>query len=721
MTDSVISRSARGAPAIARIAQWSNPNNLVPSAPHGVEVLAVERSNATFKVDEMTSILYNKARLERERKVLKVMESEPVFSKRERFFQGRTERFYHAMQMMKRIAVLKKELNWTDEDFGIACELVDQPLPIALHVGMFLPTMRNQTTEEQKKAWLQKCEDFEYIGAYAQTEMGHGSNVQGVETTATYIEETEEFELNSPTLTAAKWWIGSLGRTANHCVLMARLICKGKDYGPHTFFVPLRSLKDHTLLPRVFVMDLGPKMAYQSVDNGTLLFDHYRIPRFNMLAKFSHVTKDGTYVKPKQGEERANYGTMIMVRARMVQAASTTAARAATIAVRYSAIRRQFANPEASAGDQLAKEYQKSSSRPIETAVIDYSSQQYRLFSTIAKAYALHFTGVAMKNLFETFQEGARELLPEVHATSSGLKSFCTTMAIDCIIDMRTSCGGHGYHQFSGMAGFPDFYAIHCRLATVEGDNWVLTQQTTRYLLNVYRTLRQSKGASTSTASANRYIAATFSPDFDARRMTATSDSDLLTPQVLIDAYAYRAGKLVRDLAESIDSGATTFAESLVDVYRLSKAHCQLFVVECFFRNLETLKAKANAEIVKVLTTLANLYALHCMEIELGEFLGSGYVSPKQGDMVRRNVRSLTKDVRPNAVALVDAWVLPDFLLNSSLGRQDGRVYEHMFEWAAEEPLNTGSNWPVVDGYEEYIKPLTTGSAFRKSSPTARL
>ena len=61
------------------------------------------------------------------------------------------------------------------------------------------------------------------------------------------------------------------------------------------------------------------------------------------------------------------------------------------------------------------------------------STQQYRLFTTIAKAYALHFTGVAMRELFETFQQGRRELLPEVHATSSGLKSFCTGMAIECV------------------------------------------------------------------------------------------------------------------------------------------------------------------------------------------------------------------------------------------------------------------------------------------------
>lgn len=64
-----------------------------------------------------------------------------------------------------------------------------------------------------------------------------------LETTATYIPATQEFEIHSPTLTSSKWWIGALGKTATHGVVQAKLIMPdGKDMGPHLFFVQLRSL-----------------------------------------------------------------------------------------------------------------------------------------------------------------------------------------------------------------------------------------------------------------------------------------------------------------------------------------------------------------------------------------------------------------------------------------------------------------------------------------------
>ena len=76
-----------------------------------------------------------------------------------------------------------------------------------------------------------------------QTELGHGTAVSQLETTATFLPLTQEFEIHSPTLTSSKGWIGSLGNTSTHGVLQAKLILPGgKDVGPHLFFIQLRSM-----------------------------------------------------------------------------------------------------------------------------------------------------------------------------------------------------------------------------------------------------------------------------------------------------------------------------------------------------------------------------------------------------------------------------------------------------------------------------------------------
>ena len=118
---------------------------------------------------------------------------------------------------------------------------------------MFIPTIEGQGTEEQKQALLPKCRSLEIIGTYAQTELGHGTFIRGLETTATYHVDTQQFIIHSPTQTATKWWPGGLGKTATHAVVMARLFVGGKDHGMHAFVVQLRCLQTHWSLEGVTI------------------------------------------------------------------------------------------------------------------------------------------------------------------------------------------------------------------------------------------------------------------------------------------------------------------------------------------------------------------------------------------------------------------------------------------------------------------------------------
>lgn len=183
-------------------------------------------------------------------------------------------------------------------------------------------------------------------------------------------------------------------------------------------------------------------------------FDHYRVPRISLLAKHSSIKPgSGEYVKPPN--DKLSYGTMVLVRASLVGAARQGMAKAVTIATRYSAIRRQFVDKD------LPKML---GSQVIETPVLDYSMQQYRLFPIIASAYACFFTSKEMMRLYylnmKNMASGDFSMLADVHASSSGLKSLTTTMAAAAIEECRRACGGHGFSSFSGLPLMLQDYGI---------------------------------------------------------------------------------------------------------------------------------------------------------------------------------------------------------------------------------------------------------------------
>jgi acyl-CoA oxidase len=97
-------------------------------------------------------------------------------------------------------------------------------------------------------------------------------------------------------------------------MVIARLIDgEGIDRGIHNFLVQLRSMEDHTLLPGVKTGDIGPKIGYNTMDNGFAYFDNVNIPRRNMAMRFASVDEHGKYSK-KHMSDAASKVAYITVR-----------------------------------------------------------------------------------------------------------------------------------------------------------------------------------------------------------------------------------------------------------------------------------------------------------------------------------------------------------------------------------------------------------------------
>jgi acyl-CoA oxidase len=443
--------------------------------------LARERQKATFDPEMITVMLDGGDFLTKRRRDIEalVLENKELTGGPDVHYLSRPELYSESVRKASVFLRALKEEGLdgrADGYFYGNLAFPNETPPIALHTAMFIPTIESQGTQEQKNKWLPKAATYEIIGTFAQTELGHGTNVRGLETTAIYDPKTQEFVLHSPTVSASKWWPGGLGKTTNFAVVIATLYTLGQCHGTHSFIVQLRDLNTHQPLPGITLGDIGPKFGFNTIDNGFLRLNQVRIPRENMLMKHAQVLPNGQYVKPAKND-KLGYGTMVFIRAMVVlDQGARGLAQAVTIATRYSCVRRQS---ELKPGEP-------------EPQVLDYQTQQYKLFPQLAAAYAYWFSGLKMRETYfllnYDIQHGNTELLPVLHATSSGLKALSSDGATVGIEQCRLACGGHGYSQSSGL---PKIYTQTTAACTYEGENTVLYLQTARYLVKAYHQSRQ--------------------------------------------------------------------------------------------------------------------------------------------------------------------------------------------------------------------------------------
>jgi acyl-CoA oxidase len=74
-----------------------------------------------------------------------------------------------------------------------------------VHTSMCLYSLETMVSEEQKRQFLPLAQSFRLITTYAQTELGHGTDIRRLETEAVLDPTTDSFVLNKPTLTATKF------------------------------------------------------------------------------------------------------------------------------------------------------------------------------------------------------------------------------------------------------------------------------------------------------------------------------------------------------------------------------------------------------------------------------------------------------------------------------------------------------------------------------------
>ncbi|WHU45991.1 acyl-CoA dehydrogenase family protein [Gordonia sp. L191] len=345
--------------------------------------------------------------------------------------------------------------------------------------GLFGGAVENLGTKRHHDKYVSDIISLDLLGCFAMTETGHGSNVQALETTATYDPQTQEFVIDSPTPSARKDYIGGAAQHARVAAVFAQLITAGagqepESHGVHCFVVPIRDDNGDDL-PGVTTSDCGYKGGLAGVDNGRILFDHVRIPAENLLNRYADVDADGTYRSPIENPNRRFFtmlGTLIRGRVSVAATAGAAGRKALALATKYGTVRKQFEAP--GADDEIT--------------VLDYLGHQRKLLPLIAKSYAITCTQNELVAELHEVQSAAPDdsdagRQRQLESSAAGLKAYGTWHASHAINVSREACGGAGYldeNQLSIMRGDIDVFT------TFEGDNTVLTQLVAKELLSAY-------------------------------------------------------------------------------------------------------------------------------------------------------------------------------------------------------------------------------------------
>jgi len=646
--------------------------------------LVKERAAVTFNSEGLTYIWDGgQQNTIRRKQMEKLAFSDPELTAPDSRHATRDEAY---SESIRRHLVFWKKLKQhrIEDDYGkmafFAAVFGGEATGLLMHDIAFMPMLRLQASDEQLAKWLPLVESFQMFGSYAQTEIGHGTYVRGLETTAVYDERTKEFILNSPTLTSTKWWIGSLGKSTNYTILMAQLYSKGKCHGLHAFLVPLRD-RNYQPLPGITVGDIGPKFGFTSIDNGFGQFSKVRIPRDNMLMRYSKVLEDGTYVKPENA--KIMYGGMLGIRAGLPSSMSMALASAVTIAIRYSLVRRQ-------------SELKPNS---VEPQILDFQTQQHKLFPLVARCYAYSFAGQSVKEMFQQVmaevQSGSFSRLIEAHGLASGLKALITSRATNGIEICRLACGGHGYSLASNLSVL---YTNSVSAVTAEGEATILLLQAARYLIKncIYAQSNKKIDVYMSYLNPNSTIQ---SAKFDGT----------INMRSLLQAYEFRAASLAVKVASRLQSLVAdgklspeeAWNQCAVHLVKAATAQTEYVIMRLFVERVENLVC--DLAIRRASVTLCIVHGLYEVIENSSDLLQEGYLTGADVDALREKLFSLYQQVRVDAIAYVDAFDIDDHVLRSCLGRYDGNVYESLYEFALSSKLNETQ---VHESFRKYIQPV---------------
>lgn len=524
-------------------------------------------------------------------------------------------------------------------------------IKFGVQFGLFGGSIQKLGTKKHHDQYLSKTGKTEILGCFAMTETGHGSNVRGIKTTATYDNKTNQIVIHTPGKNDNKEYIGNALHSKMASVF-AQLIVNGKNEGVHAILVPLRNEK-HELLPGVIVEDNGYKLGLNGVDNGKIWFNQVAVPRENLLNKYGDIKEDGTYYSDIKNPNKRFFtmlGTLVGGRICVARAGLGGTKFALAVAIKHALKRRQF----------------NDSIKVQEDLLMDYPTHQLRLTPLVASAYVYHVT---LDKMMQQYCDPSQPDKRKVETQVAGLKSIITWYANDTIQECREACGGKGYlleNRIADLKGDVDIFT------TFEGDNTVLLLLAAKGVLSDFKSEFNSAGFSAVLKILGIQIndkLTTINPIY-----TNKIDKDhLYNPKFHKHAFDYHTRRLTYSLAmrirDYIKKGVPSYQAFLKvqsHLVALGKAYSNDLAYTTYCDFVETIEDDKNRALFQKLGTL---HALRTIRQDAEWYLEQGYIGGTKSKAIRQRVERLCTELRPHIEVLVDGFGIPEHCMSAPIAK----------------------------------------------------
>ena len=528
---------------------------------------------------------------------------------------------------------------------------VDGSLAIKFGVqfGLFGGSIQKLGTKKHHDKYLKDTGFANLLGCFAMSETGHGSNVRGIKTTATYDHTTETLVIHTPGENDNKEYIGNAMHSKIASVF-AQLIVNGKNEGVHAILVPLRD-ENHVLLPGIKVEDNGYKLGLNGVDNGKIWFNQVSVSKVDLLNKYGTILDSGDYYSEIKNSNKRFFtmlGTLVGGRICVARAGLGGAKFALTVAIKHALKRRQF----------------NDSVKIQEDLLMDYPSHQLRLTPLVASAYVYHVT---LDKMMKVYCDESQPDKRQVETQVAGLKSIITWYANNTIQECREACGGKGYLLENRIADLKSDVDI---FTTFEGDNNVLLQLAAKGVLSDFKAEFNSAGFSTVLKLLSSQISDKLS-NVNPLYTNKTDKEHLYNPKFHVHAFEHRTRRLTYTIAMRIRGyikkgipSYQAFLKVQTHLMNLGKAYSVELAYKSFINHNSTITDTQHKALFEKLGTL---YALHEIRKDASWYLEQGYIGSSKSKAIRQRVERLCTELRPHLDSLVDGFGIPDHCLTAPI------------------------------------------------------